>query len=85
MSDEYKTMKIGNISLYQTLESKELKEAELDRVLNKLERLYDEKNPYHSRPYTYGGPVPQWAFEHNEEISEYEEKFKQLDSKKRVD
>lgn len=80
----YKTMHIGNISLFQTIENAEQREAELMRVMTTLDRLYDEKNPYHSRPRTYGGPAPQWAFEHNKKISEYEEKFKQLDSKKEL-
>jgi hypothetical protein len=80
----YKTMKIGNISLFQTIESKEQREAELMRVMSELDRLYDEKNPYHPRPHTYGGPAPQWAFEHARKIKAYEEKFNILDSKKEL-
>lgn len=80
----YKTMHIGNISLFQTIENEEQREAELMRVMGILDRLYDEKNPYHSRPRTYGGPASQWAFEHNDKIREYEEKFKQLDGKKEL-
>ena len=78
---DYKTMKIGNISLFQTIDSKEQREAELMRVMSILDRLYDEKNPYHSRPHTYGGPAPQWAYEHAQKIKAYEEKFNQLDAK----
>lgn len=80
----YKTMKIGNISLFQTIDSKEHREAELMRVISELDRLYDERNPYHSRPNTYGGPAPQWDFEHARKIRAYEEKFNQLDAKKEL-
>ena len=75
---DYKTMKIGDISLFQTIESKEKSDAELSRVMNILDRLYDEKNPHFSRPYTYGGPASQWEFNHAKKIKEYENKFKQL-------
>ena len=81
---DYKTMKIGNISLFQTIENAEQREAELMRVMSILDRLYDEKNPYHSRPHTYGGPAPQWAYEHAQKIKVYEEKFNQLDAKEEL-
>lgn len=81
---DYKTMKIGNIFLFQTIDSKEQREAELMRVMSILGRLYDEKNPYHSRPHTYGGPAPQWAYEHAQKIKAYEEKFNQLDAKEEL-
>lgn len=81
---DYKTMKIGNISLFQTIDSKEQREAELMRVMSILGRLYDEKNPYHSRPHTYGGPAPQWAYEHAQKIKAYEKKFNQLDAKEEL-
>ncbi len=77
-------MNIGNISLFQTIESKNLREAELDRVMRKLERLYDERNPYSSRPGIVGGPGTTWEFDHARKIQEYEEQFKQLDSKKEL-
>lgn len=92
----YKIMHIGNISLFQTIENEEQREAELMRVMSILDRLYDEKNPYHFRlhaysgpasqfrSHTYGGPAPQWALEHSNKIRKYEEKFKQLDSKKEL-
>jgi len=77
----YKTMKIGDITLFQTLESQELREAELLRVMEKLDSLYDEENPYTSHPGAFGGPASHWILEHSEEIRKYEKKFKQLDSK----
>lgn len=80
----FKTLNIGKISLFQTFESKELREAELDKVMRILEKLYDERNPYSSRPGVVGGPGSTWEFEHASKIQEYEDKFKQLDSKKEL-
>lgn len=80
----YKSMKIGNISLYQTLESPELREAELNRIMSKLERLYDQKNPHPSHRGVHGGPGPQWAYKHRQEIAKYERIFTELDSKKEL-
>ncbi len=80
----FKTLNIGDVSLFQTFESKELREAELDRVMRILERLYDQRNPYPSRPGIVGGPGTTWEFDHARKIQEYEERFKQLDSKKEL-
>lgn len=80
----YKSMNIGNILLYQTLENPKLREAELNRVMSKLERLYDQKNPHPSRRGVYGDPGPQWAYEHRQEIAKYEKIFTELDSKKEL-
>lgn len=80
----YKTMKIGDIKLYKTLENKELREAELNRIMEELERLYDKQNPYQSYPNTAGGPGATWSFEHSRKISELEERFTKLDNKKEL-
>ena len=82
--DEYKTMRIGTVNLYQTLENKELREKELNRVMNKLEELYDKRNPYSSRRGVYGGPSQYWRHQHSLEIAEYERLFTELDSKKEL-
>lgn len=87
--NDFKTLNVGVISLYQTLESQELREAELDRVMKKLEELYDEHNPYPARrgrrgTHIFGGPSPQWSFKHAEEIKRYEKMFTELDSKKEL-
>ena len=82
--DEYKTMRIGTVNLYQTLESKELREKELNRVMNKLEMLYDAHNPYPSSRKKIGGPSQHWSREHSFEIAEYEKLFTELDSKKEL-
>ncbi len=80
----FRTLNIGDISLFQTIESKELREAELMRVLGILHSLYDERNPYSFRFGVAGGPGSTWAFEHERKIQEYEEKFKYLDSKEEL-
>lgn len=80
----YKTMHIGYISLFRTIENLDQREAELMRVLSILDRLYEEEKVYHLESNTYGSPAPQWTIEHNNKIREYEEKFKQLDSKKEL-
>lgn len=80
----YKTMRIGTISLYRTLENQELRQVELERVMNKLEKLWDAHNPYPSRPRVAGGPGPQWAYEHAQEIEKYEKRFAELDSRKEL-
>lgn len=78
---DFKTMNVGRISLFQTLENRELRKAELDRVMSTLEQLYDAKNPYSYHSKTIGGSSTTWAFEHQSDIAYYEEQFRQLDSK----
>ena len=78
----YKTMNIGCINMHQTLESEKLREIELDRVMSRLEILYDKKNPYPTSHKKIGGPSAQWLREHNEEIARYEKRYNDLDSKK---
>ncbi len=77
----FKTLKIGDISLFQTIESKEIKEAEMGRIMRKLERLYASKNPYRSCKI---GPGACWEVDHENEIKEYEAQFQKLDSKKEL-
>ena len=81
----YKNLNVGTISLYETLENEELKKAELLKIMNKLEKLYDQKNPYSSCQGICGGHDSIWDFEHFKKIQEYERRFNQLDSKKGLD
>lgn len=67
---------IGTISLYQALDNKEEREKELEQIENKLDNLYNQKNPYN-----YGAPYTRWVFDHMEKIREYEKKFNLLNSK----
>ena len=80
----FKTLKIGDISLFQSIENKELREAELDRVMKILQILYDKRNPYSSSRGLIGGPGADWLFEHEMEIEKYEKLFNKLDSKKEL-
>lgn len=82
----YKNMTIGDIALFQTIENKKLREVELARVIDELERLYNQKNPYYSSANTgvIGGPAYQWDLEHAKAISEYEEQFRKLDGKQEL-
>ncbi len=80
----FKTLNIGEISLFQTCESKELREVELDRVRKKLEMLRSERNPYMSQPGVIGGPGSTWEFNHGRKVQEYKEKLEQLDSLKEL-
>ncbi len=80
----FKTLNIGDISLFQTIENKELREAELYRVMKILERLYDEKNPYLSHSGVVGGSDSTWEFNHTQKIKKYEEQFKELDNRKKL-
>lgn len=90
----YKTMRIGDISLFHTMASDKLRESELMRVMDELDRLYDQKNPYGYSSYGdsrhfggcrhVGGPAAQWSFEHNKKIKANEKRFELLDSKKEL-
>ncbi len=77
----YENNKLGDISLFQTIESKEQKEKEILLILNKLEKLYDKKNPYRYEIGFSNGPAPNWAQEHKKEIALYEKMFMELDNK----
>ncbi|MEE3342593.1 MAG: hypothetical protein VZS44_00700 [Bacilli bacterium] len=68
----FKSLYIGDISLFQTIESKELREAELKRINDELERLYRE-------------PICLRPRRHSEKIKQYEKELTQLDSKKELD
>lgn len=81
---DYKTMRVGDVFLYQTIESAEHREAELMRVMQVLDRLYDEENPYCFKSRLYGNPASQWSFNHDKKILAYEEKFRQLDNKREL-
>lgn len=86
----------GTLKLFQTVDDKKVRKEQLELVMTKLEQLYDKKNPYScsvtelKQPYNkktlkrLGGPGAKWNFDHSREISEYEELFARLDSKKEI-
>lgn len=82
--DEYKTMKIGTVSLYRSLQNEDLREKEINRVLRKLESLHASHNPYPTRRGVVGGPDVYWERQHKERIEELEKKLTELESKKEL-
>ena len=80
--EEYKTLKIGEITFYKRVEGVEQRLKELYNTLEELIYLYDKKNPYHSDGTRYGGPASRWAFNHMDEIKGMEKKYERLDAKK---
>lgn len=82
---EYRTMRIGDVSLFQTLENKELRDAEIKRMMSKLERLYDTHNPYLIQHDLISGPQFQWDTEHSFELTKYEKRLAELECKKELD
>lgn len=78
--DEYKTMKIGSINLYQKIENKELRIQELKRIINKIEMLYGTQNPYQYHPKKVGGSYVKWKIERQKEIEKYQKMLDKIDS-----
>ena len=95
ISRENNPVIIGNISLFQTVESKGQNGIELQKLRSELDKLHHEKNPYRHIPIRYGGAAPWWtqeqryggsdslwSLEENRKIVECERKIKLLDSKR---
>lgn len=86
----------GTLKLFQTVDDKKVRKEQLELVMTKLEQLYDKENPYScsvtelKQPYNkktlkrLGGPGAKWNFDRSREVSEYEELFTRLDSKKKI-
>ena len=74
----------GTLKLFQTVDDKKVRKEQLELVMTKLEQLYDKKNPCRSNLKRFGGPGAKWNFDHSREVSEYEELFARLDSKKEI-
>ena len=70
--------RIKTISLYKGVISDERRDAELERIFNKLIKLSDEKNPYYSDPDVYGGPATNWYFSHESSIKTYNDLFEKM-------
>lgn len=74
----------GTLKLFQTVDDKKVRKEQLELVMTKLEQLYDKKNRCRSNLKRFGGPGAKWNFDHSREVSEYEELFARLDSKKEI-
>lgn len=81
----YYNRNLGEITIYQTIESKERKEIEINLILEKLERLYDKDVPIKNKilieEYLMGCPLP---LENKLEIGLLEKRFTELDSIKEL-
>lgn len=77
----YYNRSLGEITIYQTLESKERKEKEINLILEKLEKLYDKDIPIRTliEEELIGYNTP---FENKVKIGLLEKRFTELDSKK---
>ncbi len=74
---------IGQINLHHSLVDKEKRQAELERIMNELELLYDAKNPYKDTT-RYGGPRTNWEFMHIQNVRTYEALYNSLKYKKEL-
>ena len=79
----YNNRNIGQITIYETLESQAQRVKELDIIIEELELAYDDKGPL-SPPGYIGGPRQQWFYEHTRKIDKLEHRFTELDSKKEL-
>lgn len=79
----YYNRNLGGITIYQTLESKERKEEEINLILEKLEKLYDKDVPIKMliEEDLMGYNTP---FENKIEIGLLEKRLTELDSKKEL-
>lgn len=80
-----KEVNLGTVTLYQSVGSEEQVEAELERIMTKLEELYNSNNP-HPLPETIstGSPYSQWNSNHSKEIDKYESELYLLDFKREL-
>lgn len=90
LPSDCKIMQIGNINLYQIIESQEFREAELEKIKKKLIKLNNEKNPFHlsvmpdSGRLRSGGDYPFWANEHRKKIEACKRRYELLKAKKEL-
>lgn len=73
----YTTKNLGNISLYQVLENDGLRQIELERIMKKLENLYDESKNLSFLEKKNAA----YVFALTQEIERYERMFTELDSR----
>ena len=82
-SDRYSENDVGRISLYQTINSKDQIEKEINRLTELLDTLYNKKNPFvhYEADNVFGGPAAYWRTTLESDIYLYENKLKKLQSK----
>ena len=69
-----KVTKIGDVHIYTMLDSREQREELLHHIMNKLDSLYEQKNPF----INCGNREILWNFKHQLEINEYEKLFQEV-------
>lgn len=79
-SEESKSMRIGEVSLYQTFENRELREKEMSRILGELEHLYEERKHPSTFRSPFGGLPSASSYETGTQIEKYEKLFTKLDN-----
>ncbi|MBP3766038.1 MAG: hypothetical protein J6G98_02525 [Bacilli bacterium] len=72
--------KIGSIEVFNTFESPIQREKEMNRIIDKLDRLYNERNPFGSSK-KMAFQAHNWAFTHQNMIDKYERLLSEIDSK----
>ena len=78
----FRSLNIGEISLFKYEDNIESIKEDIDRVLDILDHLYNEKNPFGvPRKGIIGGPYAQWSIDHQSKINKYERLFEKLDSR----
>lgn len=78
----YRKKEIGKIYLFKYDEDIEKVKEDIDRVLDILDHLYNEENPFGApRKGIIGGPSVQWSIDHQSKINKYERLFEKLDSR----
>ncbi len=73
---------VGNIELSMVVDGKDLRKMEINRLINKLQKLKKEKNPYEDYLIgVYGTSYSTWEFNHVKEISNCKKMIDSLESR----
>lgn len=73
---------VGNIELSMVVDGKDLRKIEINRLLNKLQKLKKEKNPYEDYLIgVYGTSYSTWEFNHVKEINNCKKMIDSLENR----
>lgn len=75
---------IGNINLFLTKWSPEIREQEFARLFAEYEQLSKEKLPYTHKNNHRGGASAHWIYSHKQKLANLEKMLTELDSKKEL-
>ena len=83
--DEFNTKKIGDITLYQTLEGEKIRQEEINRLYNKIDYLKNIISSYSvGEDINLESPNTFWLSHIKEEILKYKLMIEQLQNKKEI-